>query len=67
MAVAAKIGDPIPTVIKTDARGSGLAGMIKSQQHQIKNLTGPIIRLETALEIPLAGKPPPAPPIAHKQ
>ena len=39
-----------------DAKVEGLAATIKDQQARIEDLTGRIIRLETALEIALAAQ-----------
>jgi len=39
-----------------DAKVEGLAATIKDQQARIENLTGRIIRLETALEIALSAQ-----------
>ncbi len=67
MGVADKMWDAITTVIKMNDKVERLAGMVKAQQDKIENLTGRMIRLETALEIALAGKPAPARRIEHKK
>ena len=49
-----KMWDAITTVIKMNDKVERMAGTIKSQQEKIENLTGRVIRLETALEIALS-------------
>ena len=56
MGIADKMWDGITRVIRMDAKVEGLAATIKDQQARIENLTGRIIRLETALEIALAAQ-----------
>ena len=56
MAIADKMWDGITRVIRMDAKVEGLAAAVKDQQVRIEGLTARIIRLETALEIALAGK-----------
>ena len=56
MGVTDKMWDAITTVIKMNDKVERLAGTVKYQQDKIENLTERIIRLETALEIALAGK-----------
>ncbi len=53
MGIADKMWDGITRVIRMDAKVEGLAGTIKDQQARIEDLTGRVIRLETALEIAL--------------
>ena len=56
MGIADKMWDGITRVIRMDAKVEGLAGTIKDQQARIEDLTGRVIRLETALEIALAAQ-----------
>ena len=56
MGIADKILDGITRVIRLDSKVEGLAATIKDQQARIENLTGRVIRLETALEITLAAQ-----------
>ena len=57
MSVTDKMWDALTTVIKMNDKVERLAGAVKTQQEKIENLTERVIRLETALEIALAGKP----------
>ena len=54
MGVTEKMWDGITKVIRMDARVEGLAEAVKEQQARIEDLTGRVIRLETALEMALA-------------
>ncbi len=54
MSAADKMWDGITRVIKMDAKVEGLAATVVDQQKRIEDLTGRIIRLETALEIALS-------------
>jgi len=56
MGIADKMWDGITRVIRMDAKVEGLAAIIKDQQARIEDLTGRVIRLETALEIALAAQ-----------
>ena len=56
MGVADKMWEGISRVIRMDAKVEGLAATVKDQQIRIENLTGRVIRLETALEIALAAQ-----------
>ena len=56
MGIADKMWDGITRVIRMDAKVEGLAATVKDQQARIEDLTGRIIRLETALEIALAAQ-----------
>ena len=56
MGIADKMWDGITRVIRLDSKVEGLAATIKDQQARIENLTGRVIRLETALEIALAAQ-----------
>lgn len=56
MGVADKMWDGITRVIRMDAKVEGLAASVKDQQSRIEDLTGRVIRLETALEIALAAQ-----------
>ena len=57
MGITEKMWDAITTVIKMNDKVERLAATVKAQQDKIENLTGRMIRLETALEIALVGKP----------
>ena len=56
MGLADKMWEGISRVIRMDAKVEGLAATVKDQQIRIENLTGRVIRLETALEIALAAQ-----------
>ena len=56
MGIADKMWDGITRVIRMDAKVEGLAATIKDQQARIEDLTGRVIRLETALEIAMAAQ-----------
>jgi len=56
MSVVDKMWDGIAKVIRMDAKVEGLAGVVKDQQSRIEDLTGRVIRLETALEIALISR-----------
>ena len=53
MGIADRMWEGITQVIRMDAKVEGLAATVKDQQSRIENLTGRIIRLETALELAL--------------
>lgn len=67
MGVTEKMWDAITTVIKMNDKVERLAGGVKHQQDKLENLTERIIRLETALEIALTGKPSSARKLEHKK
>ncbi|MCZ6802842.1 MAG: hypothetical protein O7D86_02615 [Proteobacteria bacterium] len=54
MSITDKMWDGISRVIRMDAKVEALAITIKEQQKKIEDLTGRVIRLETALEIALS-------------
>jgi len=56
MGVTDKMWDALTKVIRMDDKVERLAGTVKDQQIKIENLTGRVIRLETALEIGLAAQ-----------
>jgi hypothetical protein len=56
MSVNEKRWEGIARVIRMDDKVERLAEAVKAQQIRIENLTERVIRLETALEIALAGK-----------
>lgn len=61
MGITEKMWDGITRVIRMDTKVEGLAATVKDQQKRIEDITGRVIRLETALEIALAtqnSKPP---------
>mgnify|MGYP003573321387 FL=1 len=51
----------ITKVIRMDGKVEGLAQHVDMQQQRIEDLTARVIRLETALEIAMAGKALPSP------
>lgn len=53
MAISDKLWDTLTTVIKMNDKIIGLSNQIQTQQQKIEDLTGRVIRLETALEIAL--------------
>ena len=62
MGISEKMWEGISRVIRMDAKVENLANTVKDQQSRIEDLTGRVIRLETALEIALSvriDKPPP--------
>lgn len=67
MGVTEKMWDAITTVIKMNDKVERLAGAVKAQQDKIENLSERIIRLETALDIVLSGKPSSVRRIEHKR
>lgn len=67
MGVTDKMWDALTTVIKMNDKVERLAGAVKAQQDKIENLTERVIRLETAIEIALAGKLATARRIEHKK
>lgn len=67
MGVTDKMWDALTTVIKMNDKVERLAGAVKAQQDKIENLTERVIRLETAIEIALAGKPLSVRRIEHKK
>ncbi|MCP4429726.1 MAG: hypothetical protein GY806_01985 [Gammaproteobacteria bacterium] len=56
MGITEKMWDSITRVIKMDLKVEGMAATVVDQQLKIEDLTGRIIRLETALEIALAAQ-----------
>ena len=56
MGIMDKMWDGITQVIKMDSKVEGLSETVKDQQSRIEDLTGRIIRLETALEIALSSQ-----------
>jgi len=56
MGITEKMWDGITRVIKMDSKVEGLASTITNQQKKIEDLTGRVIRLETALEIALVAQ-----------
>ena len=55
MSISDKMWDGITRVIKMDSKVESLASTVVDQQKKIEDLTGRIIRLETALEIAMIG------------
>ena len=56
MGVTEKMWNGITKLIRMDAKVEALAAAVKEQQIRIEDLTGRVIRLQTALEIALAAK-----------
>lgn len=56
MSISDKMWDGITRVIKMDSKVESLAASMVDQQKRIEDLTGRIIRLETALEIALVSQ-----------
>jgi hypothetical protein len=56
VSVTEKMWDGITRVIKMDSKVENLAASMVDQQKRIEDLTGRIIRLETALELALISK-----------
>lgn len=54
MGVTEKMWEGLSRVIRMDAKVEGLANSVRDQQARLEDLTGRVIRLETALEIALA-------------
>ena len=54
MGISEKMWEGISRVIRMDAKVESLASTVKDQQSRIEDLTGRVIRLETALEIALS-------------
>jgi len=54
MGITERMWDGITRVIRMDTKVEALAATVKAQQVRIEDLTGRIIRLETALEIALS-------------
>ena len=53
MGVSDKLWDALTTVIKMNDRVAAMSAQMQAQQQKIEDLTGRVIRLETALEIAL--------------
>jgi hypothetical protein len=56
VSVTDKMWDGITRVIKMDSKVESLASTVVDQQKRIEDLTGRVIRLETALEIALVAQ-----------
>ena len=56
MGIGEKAWDALVTVIKMNDKVVTLAEQVKGQQAKIEDLTGRVIRLETALEIALVAQ-----------
>jgi len=56
MSVTDKMWDGITRVIKMDSKVESLASTVVDQQKRIEDLTGRVIRLETALELALVSQ-----------
>ena len=67
MGVTDKMWDAITTVIKMNDKVERFAAAVKTQQDKIESLTERVIRLETAIEIALAGRPSPIRRLEHKK
>lgn len=56
MGVSDKLWDALSTVIKMNDKIAGMSAQMQAQQQKIEDLTGRVIRLETALELALANR-----------
>ncbi len=56
MAIGGKLWDALATVIKMNDKIISMSGQMQAQQSKIEDLTARVIRLETALELALAGQ-----------
>ena len=56
MSVTEKMWDAITTVIRMNDKVERLSATVKSQQEKIEQITERLIRLETMLELAMAGK-----------
>jgi len=56
MGVSDKLWDALSTVIKMNDKIVGMSAQMQAQQQKVEDLTGRVIRLETALEIALANQ-----------
>ena len=54
MSVTERAWDTLTTVLRMNDQVERMSGTLKAQQDKIENLTGRVIRLETALELGLA-------------
>ena len=54
MGISEKMWEGISRVIRMDTKVESLANTVKDQQSRIEDLTGRVIRFETALEIALS-------------
>jgi len=53
MSVTERVWDALTTVLRMNDQVERMSGTLKAQQDKIENLTGRVIRLETALELGL--------------
>jgi len=56
VSITDKMWDGITRVIKMDSKVESLASTVVDQQNRIEDLTGRVIRLETALELALVSQ-----------
>jgi len=56
MSVTEKMWEAITRVIRMDDKIERLAGTVVAQQQKIEDLNNRVVRLETALELALAGR-----------
>jgi len=56
VSISDKMWDGITRVIKMDSKVESLASTVVDQQKRIEDLTGRVIRLETALELALVSQ-----------
>lgn len=56
MALSEKLWDTLTTVIKMNDKVVGMSAQLQAQQAKIEDLTGRVIRLETALEMAFAAQ-----------
>ncbi len=56
MGVTERMWDAVTRVVRMDDKVERLAATVSDQQARIETLTGRVIRLETTLELALAGR-----------
>jgi hypothetical protein len=61
MSITERVWDALTTVLRMNDQVERMSETLKAQQDKIENLTGRVIRLETALELGLAQRRNPKP------